>query len=179
MTKEQIVEQSNSYKYKLNDCNIHIDRCQESIESCNKIAKYFQHKTPEKQKLSKTFLFLGVSTLPLSILCLFTTPILGAVLTIGSFVCLERFLFFKHVTKRFKQCETFFTKITNSLTEKQTNFVNQKEHALKQIYKLENEIPEEIIETIAMIKDKDIAKLKDNTIIDLQIENDIEEIRNI
>lgn len=164
MTKEQITEKANLYKFKLNDCKTHIDQCQSSINTCNKFRKYFSNKTPEKQKLSKIFLTSGALFLPTSILCLFTAPFLGIPLFIISVCCIERFFFFRQVTKKFKHCQSFFTKVATSLTEKQTDFVNQKEYALSQICKLENEIPEDVIETITMIKEKELSQLNSSII---------------
>lgn len=154
MTKEEINAKKNSYKYELNDCNLNIDKYQNSINSCNKIKKYFRAKTPKKQKLSKLFLTFGIISFPLAIFCIFTNPVIGTILLASSIVAFERHFFFRNVTKRFKHCTNFFSKIINSLTEKQSKCVNQKEHALEQICKLENEIPEEVVEIITMMNDE-------------------------
>lgn len=170
MTKEEITNKANSYKHELNNCNVNIDKFDSSINSCNKLKKYFMSKTPEKQKLSNLCLTLGVLILPLSIFYVITLPILGTILLASSIVSFERHFFFKNVTKKFKHCENFFGKITKYLTDKKLNYLIQKEHALQEIYKLENEIPEEVIEAISMIPEEEISKLTENSIFEKCIE---------
>lgn len=170
MTKEEINNKKNTYKYELNDCTLNIDKFNCSINSCNKLKKYFKAKTPEKQKLSNSFLTVGIASLIVSIFCIFTTPFIATIFLATSFVSFERHFFFKNVTKKFKHCTNFFSKMVNRLNNKKLYYINQKEFALEQIYKLENEIPDEIIETLAMIENDEISELADNAIIQKCIE---------
>ena len=168
MTKEEINNKKNSYKYELNDCNANIDKYQNSINSFDKLKKYFVAKTPEKQKLSKSCLAFGLITLLSAILYIFTVPLIGTILLATSIVCFERHFFFRTVTKKFKKCTSFFSKVIDKLTDKKSKCVNQKEFALEQISKLENEIPDEIIETLAMIEDEQLVKLTEDLIFETQ-----------
>lgn len=181
MTKEQITEQSNLYKFELNDCKIYIDECQTSINTFSKIKNYFLNKTPEKEKLSNICLVLGFLILPISVLCLFASHLIGIILLSASLTLIERHFFFKKVTRKFKHCENIFTKAINTLTEKQSQFIIEKENVLEQICKLENEIPEEIIETIAMIENDKLLQINNNSVVKKCIEriNESEETCNL
>lgn len=152
MNKHEIFEKSNLYKRKYNKLEKNASDCKRSLYLFDKYKKFFSIKEKETKSFKKKLLTLGVVLSPLALLSIFISYFAAIPFVVGAVVIWERFFFFKKISKKFSHCHEILSNITNNLSQKETNFQNEKTLTMAKIIELENAIPEEVKQEIEKIE---------------------------
>lgn len=159
MTQSEITKKSNLYKNELNKCKIHIDNYGQSINAFSKFKSYLSISKDKAKKHKKLALIHACICIGFTLFCSFVSLPIAFILLVASIALIERFAFFSKVFKKFENCVNYLSKIITNLTNKQFDYVIQRDYALEEIIKLENMVPEVISQ---YLEPNENSKLEEN-----------------
>ena len=154
MTKAEIIKKTNSYKEEYNIQNFYVGKYKQTLNFLNRYKQFFSVRDKKTKSLKNTLLISGIISSLIAGLIMLSSSILSIPFIIVSLIILDRFFFFKMVNKKFNRCANFFEKLSNRVNEKELARLNQKQHIMAQIIALENEIPDDIKETIMLMEEE-------------------------
>lgn len=151
MTKLEITEKSNKYKFQVIDCDKSINHYNSSIHCFETLRAYMNHSKNKAIENRKTCgIVATISIVASAIFAFFALPLSLAFL-IASIITAERLYFFHKVVGKFEKCTSILDKTINQLQTKQNNYISQRSYCIEEIIKLEKVIP-------SQIKEEEIAK---------------------
>ena len=153
MTKSEIIEKANSYKKEYNIQNFNVGKYQQTLNFLNRYKNFFSVRAKKTSSLKNALLITGLVSSVGAGLLLLSSLLASFPLLITSIIVLERFFFFNSVNKKFNKCTNYFENLTKKISEKEIDCINQQHQIMSQIIALENEIPDDIKETLIMLEE--------------------------
>lgn len=156
MLKEEIVNQSNSYKKELNECTRKAENCHQAMHAFGLLENYYKSKTKQVRLYKNICVFAGVFSTAFAIALIpFALPIALSLCGFSIFAW-NRTAFFSDVIKKFDYCHTYFNHVVKYLSDKKETYKTKCDEVLTEITKLETMMPENVIEELKPYKSKEI-----------------------